>query len=73
MPGLQLGIGAQARTTALGGTPPPTTATQAAFGPAATPAVGSSALAPNDVGGLAFWVGVGGVVFLLAVYYSLPG
>jgi hypothetical protein len=78
MPGLNLGVGAQVRGTAIGSnaygaSPPPTTATAAAFGPAATPAASSANLTPTTPGGLAFWVGVAGVAFLAAVYYSLPG
>lgn len=78
MAGLNLGVGAQVRGTSVGGnswgaSPPPTTATAAAFGPSATPAASSASLTPSSPGGLAFWVGVAGLVFLGAVYYSLPG
>lgn len=76
MPGLNLGVGAQVRGTTVnpgGSQPNPTTATAAAFGPAATPATSTAALTPSSPGGLAFWVGVAGLVFLVGVYYSLPG
>lgn len=78
MPGLNLGVGAQVRGTAVGAnsygsSPPPTTATAAAFGPAATPAGQGANLTPMTPGGLAFWTGVAGLVFLVGVYYSLPG
>lgn len=76
MPGLNLGVGANVRTTYVnpgGSTPKPTTATEAAFGPAAAPSPGVSSLTPTTPGGLAFWAGVGGALFLVAIYYSLPG
>jgi len=76
MPGLQLGVGANVRTGAqpsYTSSPAPTTATEAAFGPGASMAPAVAGLAPNTPAGLAVWVGIGGLVLLVAVYFSLPG
>jgi hypothetical protein len=62
--------GAQAR---YGNSPAPTTATEAAYGTALAPSGGlSSLLMPNDATGVALWVGVAGLAWLLFLYYSLP-
>lgn len=66
--GLDVASGPQAR---YGNAANPTTATEAAFGTANAPQ--GSGLHPGTPGGLAFWAGIGGVVFLLVLYKSLPG
>jgi hypothetical protein len=77
MPGLSLGAGAQVRAGAgapmWGSSPAPTTATEAAYGTAAAPSAATSSLTPTNPAGLAFWIGIAGVTFLVGVYYSLPG
>ena len=66
--GIDAMSGPQAR---YGSASAPTTATEAAFGTANAPT--GSGLHPGSPGGLALWAGLGGVVFLLLVYRSLPG
>lgn len=76
MPGLSLGVGANVRgggyTTGAGGAPPATTAQGAAFGTASAPAASSASLAPTTPAGVAFWIGIGAVAFLGALYWTLP-
>lgn len=76
MPGLNLGVGAnvRGRAQAFGGnSPPPTTATQAAFGSAVAPSAGVSSFMPNTPGGLSVIIGLAGLALLAFTYWSLPG
>ena len=76
MAGLNLGVGANVGARAqsyYGSDSAPTTATQAAFGTANTVSAGPSALTPTHPAGVALWVGLAGVVFLVGLYYTLPG
>lgn len=76
MTGLSLGVGANVRAgqqVRAGSVPNPTTASAAAFGPGLNVAAQGSALLPNNPGGIAFWIGVGGFLALAAIYYTLPG
>lgn len=68
--GLDVGATQQAR---YGNAAAPTSATEAAFGPAAAPSNAGFDLMPNGPGGLAVWAGIGGLVFLVLLYRSLPG
>lgn len=77
MPGLNLGTygGMAARPQATTAPNQATSVTAAAFGPGysvAGPST-SSALTPNDPGGIAFWVGVGGIGGLAYLRHTLPG
>ncbi len=77
MPGLNLGTygGVSARPQATTAPNQATSVTAAAFGPGYTvsgPST-SAALTPNDPGGIAFWVGLGGIGGLVYLRHTLPG
>lgn len=68
--GLDVAAGPQGR---YGNRAAPTSASEAAFGPVNMPANTGASLMPTNPGSLALWAGVGGVIFLILVYRSLPG
>lgn len=75
MGGLNLMGGAQVGVSSGGysNTPRPATASEAAFGTAASPTErGLGALAPNDAGGVAFWWSMFSVAALMFLYFTLP-
>ena len=76
MPGLRFTTGldvATGPTSRYGSVPAPTSASEAAYGPANGPSTPAAGAMPTNPGGLALWAGIGGVVFLILVYRSLPG
>lgn len=77
MPGMNLGTfgGVSRRPQATTAPNQATSVTAAAFGPGYTTSGPStkSALTPNDPGGIAFWVGVGGIAGLVYLRHTLPG
>lgn len=76
MPGLNLGVGGNVRARAqayAGNSPPPTTATQAAYGVAFAPSAGVATLLPNNPAGMAATIGFIGLGLLALLYWSLPG
>lgn len=76
MPGLfmDMGMGTRAAPQArYGNAPAPSSATEAAYGVGSAPPQSFSGLSPAGPVGAAFWFGVGGLVFLVVIYRSLPG
>lgn len=68
--GLDVAAGPQAR---YGSAANPSSATAAAFGESVAASSPAAGLHPGSPGGLALWAGIGGVVFLVLIYRSLPG
>ncbi len=71
---MDMGMGARLGGTArYGNSPAPSSATEAAYGVGSAPPAPRSGLHPFTTVGASFWLGVGGAVFLVLVYRSLPG
>lgn len=79
MPGLKLGVMggvSSSQTAGTGSVSPPSSATEAAFGPGYTNGGSPStlnAITPNDPFGIAFIGGLVALGLLLLIRHSLPG